>query len=137
MSEKKDTGDFYKAPPNDSVMAPGGNFQYKEMPGEKVELPVPGWEKGRVPENISIETLPQHIISRLKFAFTSGHLYGGTPDRVLAHFHGTLEGLGLADAATLKHIDKLQAGLAKATDPQKYFEEEIRPFLSSLRAAKR
>jgi hypothetical protein len=118
-------------------------FVYGDMLGaglERVVLPTPAWEKGRggTTEDMLVRDLGRHVASRVEQAFGAGQFYNGaTPEDVLAHFRGAIEGLGLADTATLKQFDKLQAALGTAADPRDYFEREIKPFLLALRPKER
>jgi len=117
-------------------------LQYGEMLDQGLEravLPLPPWEnRGRGTEDILVRDIGRHIASRVEQAFGAGSFYtGASPDQVLAHYRGVIEGLGLADPTSLKGIDKLQKGLASVGDQREYFEREIKPFSLALRPAKR
>ena len=139
--------DFYANAPDAalSVRTDGeGNKQvvYDDMTAEgmeKLTLPGPPWEqaRGRTTEDVLSKNFSRHIITRIERAFEMGHFADATPSQTLGWYRGVLEGAELADKRTLVHLDKLQDGLAKADDQQKYFEQEIRPFLESLRPGKR
>ena len=83
-----------------------------------------------------VKDIGPHIASRVEQAFGPGNFYNhAAADQVLAHYRGVLEGLGLADARTLKEIDKLQNGVATARNQQEFFDKEVKPFFLSLHPA--
>lgn len=133
---------------NDEGEGKSGWVDYPSGVGyDSVEFPLPAGETGpfgRVTEAIQGRHIGAHISTKVEEAVErdGGFQYRGQKNsaQTLAHYAGSLQGLGLIDRPTSTALDRLVVEFSKAEkgdDRKKIVREKIRPFLSNLRPAKR
>lgn len=131
------SGDFYKNPQRDTsitVDSETGQATYASMAAEGMEPvkvpPPPGWT---LTESVLLKDLPHHVMRQCESVLERS----GKAHEVFGHYAGVARGSGVVDDATAGQIEKLSDGLARASDQRAYFKENIRPFLQSMKPARR
>jgi hypothetical protein len=95
-------------------------------------------------EKIFVRDFGPHVTRRVEAEFANLKTminYNNTkphePASTFAHYTGVAKGLGLLDARNMTHMERLARRLAESTEPEKFFNESVRPFLLSLRPGRR
>jgi hypothetical protein len=123
-----------------------GNWEYPSTVHEgmlKVDLPLKNRESGKETESILVKNFGSHVATKTEAQFKRlqglRYLNEGPhdPQATLGHYAGVARGLGLLDERSISQMENLSRRMAASSEPERFFVEQVRPFLVNLRPGRR